>query len=393
VNAPTLVFSYIKQKPLTWCFHALTLALGVAVVTGVLLVQRALDERFNRDIGGIDLVVGAKGSPLQLILSCLFQIDQPTGNITLQQADRLAHSPFVRLAAPVSIGDNVRGVRIVGTTNVYPALYGATVAQGRWWKRPMEAVAGSAAFHRLGLRIGQTFVGEHGLSAGGEEHRKTPYRLVGVLTETGTVADQLVLTDPASVWRVHADETDPSRPKEVTALLVRYRSTMGAVMMPQWVRAMPDLQAAVPAIELARLNRLFGSGGQILRAFGIGLLAIAAFGFFLTMFGAVNERQRDLALLRTLGARPVRLAALICSEGLLLGLLSGIVGVCLARGAISLISVMLSQTGGPVLELPELGYIEIAALGGALAIALSASALPCVLAYRVEPAKVLKESA
>jgi putative ABC transport system permease protein len=391
MNMATLIFSYIRRRPLTWSFHLLTLALGVGVVASLLLLQQSMDDRFNRDIGQVNLVVGAKGSPLQLILSSLFQIDTPAGNITLAQANQLAHNPLVALSAPVSIGDNVRGMRIVGTSPDYAKLYGATLARGRW-AGPMEAVLGDQAFRQLGLKIGQTFVGEHGLAPGGERHAKTPYRVVGVLKPTGAVIDRLVLADTASVWRVHADETDPSKPLEVTSLLVHYRSAMGAVVMPQLVRAMPDLQAAVPAIELARLNRLLGAGAEILRAFGVGLLAISALGFFLAMFGAVNQRQRELALLRTLGARPALLVGLVAGEGLLLGALSGVAGVGLARFAVTATAAALARHGGPALVPPRAGMLEVVAIAGALAIALAASILPSFIAYRVDPARALKSA-
>src|SRR5262249_56706896 len=116
MNLAKLVFAFIARKPLTWAFHVITLALGVGVVVAVVLLSQALDNRFNRDIAGVDLVVGAKGSPLQLIMSALFEIDIPTGNIPLSTAETLEHNPLVRQAAPVSLGDSVGGLRIVGTT-------------------------------------------------------------------------------------------------------------------------------------------------------------------------------------------------------------------------------------------------------------------------------------
>jgi putative ABC transport system permease protein len=165
---------------------------------------------------------------------------------------------------------------------------------------------------------------------------------------------------------------------------------MGAVVMPPLVRATPDLQAAAPAIELARLNRLLGGGAEVLRAFGAGLLALSTLGFFLAMFGAVNQRQRELALLRTLGARPSLLVGLVAGEGLLLGGFSGVVGVVLARLAIAITATLLASKGGPDLVPPPFGPLELAAVAGALAIALAASILPGVIAYRVDPARVLK---
>src|SRR5262249_40438933 len=144
------------------------------------LLSQALDNRFSRDLAGVDLVVGAKGSPLQLIMSAMFEIDIPTGNIPLDAAERLEHNPLIRTAAPVSLGDNVQGLRIVGTTPAYASLYRASLAQGRFWTEPLEVVLGAEAARALHKSIGDTFVGQHGLAVGGEMHSQFPYRVVGI---------------------------------------------------------------------------------------------------------------------------------------------------------------------------------------------------------------------
>ncbi|MDB5429602.1 MAG: ABC-type transport system permease component [Caulobacter sp.] len=403
MNPLKLIAAFIGRKPLTWSFHVLTLALGVGVVTSLLLLDRALEDRFTKDLGGVDLVVGAKGSPLQLILSSLFEIDVPTGNIKLSTAQMLAANHMVKASAPVSLGDNVRTVRIVGTTPAYADLYDARLESGRWWDQPMQVVLGAQAARQLGMTVGSTFVGQHGLSPGGEFHSQFPYRVVGVLKPTGAVIDRLALTDTASVWRVHeheaaeeAQEQGVAKPgagagdREVTALLIRFRSPMGALMMPRLVRATPDLQAAVPAIEVARLTQLLGAGSQVLRGFGIGLLALSALGFFVALFAAVNQRQRELALLRTLGARPRLLLGLVAGEGLFLGLLGGVLGIALGRAAAVFAAHVTSGSGGPPLTPPPIGALELYALAAALAVALIASLLPGLVAYRLDPAQSLK---
>ena len=140
MNRFKLVWAFISRKPLTWAFHALALALGVAVVTALLLVQEGLQSRFKRDLADIDLVIGAKGSPLQLVLSSVFALDVPTGNIPLSEAERFSNHPLVKRAVPVSLGDNAMGFRIVGTSRIYADIYGGTLAVGAWWTGPMGAV-------------------------------------------------------------------------------------------------------------------------------------------------------------------------------------------------------------------------------------------------------------
>ncbi len=409
MNAFKLVGAFIRRKPLTWGFHALTLALGVAVLTAILALNSALSGRFQRDLAGVDLVVGAKGSPLQLIMSSVFQLDQPTGNIPLSTLPLLQQNMMVRRVVPVSLGDNVGGFRIVGTSTGYPELYGAHLAQGRLWTAPMEAVVGSEAERTLHYRVGQSFVGDHGLSPGGEAHKDSPYVVVGVLRPTGTVIDRVVLTDTASVWRVHhhedvehAEALAAGRPidpadvdkspggREITALLVSYRSAMGALMLPRYVSSLPNLQAASPAVETAHLTTLLGTGAEVLRAFGVGLLALSALGFFVALFSAVSQRRRELALLRTLGAAPRLLFALVALEGLALGLVGGVAGLALGRAAAALAAQSAARGGGPALPLPPLGAPEALILVGAAVLSLAASVAPGLIAYRTRPASVLQ---
>jgi putative ABC transport system permease protein len=389
VSLARLIAAFIARRPLTWAFHALTLALGVAVVVSLALVDRSVQDRFRRDLAGVDLVIGAKGAPTQLILSALFQTDVPTGNIPLAAYESLAADPMVRTAVPVSLGDSVRGARIVGTTLAYAELYGAELGQGRWWGRPMEAVLGAQAAEALGAGLGGRIAGQHGLT-GGEAHGQ-PYTVVGVLKPTGAVIDRLVLTDTASVWAVHDDHgNSEAASREVTAVLVRYRSPMAAVMLPTRIAAQPDLQAASPALEVARLTRLLGAGAEVLRTLGFALLALAALGFFIALFGAVNQRQRELALLRVLGARPSLLFRAIALEALALGLVGGAAGLALGRGAAAAAAQATARGGGPALVSPPLGMVDAAALFGAAALSLAAASIPAYIAGRLRPPEALK---
>ncbi len=408
MNTFKLVFAFIRRRPLTWSFHALTLVLGISVLTAVLALNDGLSHRFRRDLADIDLVVGAKGSPLQLIMSSVFQLDQPTGNVPLETLGTLQQNGMVRRVVPLSLGDNVAGFRIVGTTPAYGGIYDARFAQGGWWPGPMGAVIGATAERSLKLHVGDSFVGDHGLAPGGETHKDTPYRVTGILRPTGAVIDRLVLTDTASVWKVHEHENaehaqalaagralDPhdidKSPSglEVTALLVSYRSAMGALMLPRYVNAMPNLQSASPAVETAHLSTLLGTGAEVLRSFGVGLLVLSGLGFFVALFAAVSERRRELALLRALGAGPSRLFALVALEGLALGAVGGLLGVGVGRLSAALAVKATAGTGGPSIPVPPLGAGDAAIVVGAILLSLLAAIVPGLIAYRTRPAAVL----
>ena len=205
MNVPQLAWQYLWARPLTTSLNLLLLTLGLAAMAFVLIAQDQLDKAFERDLKGIDAVVGAKGSPMQLILSGVFHVDAPTGNIPLDDWKALQAHPQVAQAIPLSMGDNLQGFRIIGTTTDYPAHYGATLAQGQWWTQPMEAVMGAQAARVTGLATGQSFVGAHGLGNGGAVHGDSRYAITGVLAPCACVLDRLVLTATESVWQVHDD--------------------------------------------------------------------------------------------------------------------------------------------------------------------------------------------
>jgi putative ABC transport system permease protein len=401
-----LVIAFIRRRPFSWALHVVTLAIGLTVVLALVQVERAAQARLTRDLAGVDLVVGAKGNPLQLVLSAVLQADAPTGNIPLAEAEKIARSPLVKLAVPVSMGDSYRGARIVGTTPDYLRLYGGKLAGGRTWAGPMEAVVGSDVARRLNLRIGKTFIGSHGLIDSGQQHDHAPYKVVGVLAPTGSVADRLILVDLASVWAVHG-ESEPAADdhnhhhhdaeqaaaladRQMTALLIQYRSPMAAVTLPARVRATPDLQAAAPPVEMARLLSLLGPGLSLLRALGAVLLGLAAAGFLIGLIGAVGQRRRDIALLRALGMAPGRVFLLLTTEALLLGLAGGVLGVTGARLLVFLGAGLAAPSlGGAGLAQPPMGAAELLTIMAAVGLALAAAAAPAWIASRSDPAQNL----
>ena len=178
---------------------------------------------------------------MQLILAGVFHIDVPPGNIPLAEVQELARQPQVAKLIPLSLGDSFRGFRIVGTTADYLAHYRMTLAQGQTWARPMEAVLGAQVAQATGIKPGDSFIGSHGLGAGGHEHGDDPYRVTGVLAPCGCVVDRLILTATESVWQVHektmaADEEDRKAleaEREVTIALITYKSPLAAASFPR----------------------------------------------------------------------------------------------------------------------------------------------------------------
>ncbi len=391
-----LAWRYLWASPLTTALNLLLLTLGLAAVTFVLRASAQVEAGLKRDLAGIDLVVGAKGSPMQIMLAGVFHLDAPTGNIPLLTLDKLQRQPLVAQAIPLSLGDSFRGYRIAGTTPDYLALYGAGLAQGTIWNQPMQAVLGAEVARTSGLKPGDHFAGSHGLAEGGGAHGEHQFEVVGVLAPSGTVLDRLVLADLASVWEVHGDHAAPAgqapadEARDTTLILVRYRSPLAAAMLPRWVNAQEGLQSAAPALETARLMRLVGAGTEVLKGFGVVLLAAAGLSVWVALLHAVRARQGDLAMLRMLGAPAHRVAALIGLEALLLAALASLLGLVVGHGLVAVLERLLAERQS--LRLGPLGWSEaewlVPSLAGGLAVL--AAAWPAWRAYRLDVTQLLQ---
>ncbi|MDD9960585.1 MAG: ABC transporter permease [Gammaproteobacteria bacterium] len=427
-----LAFANLGLSPLTSAVNVVLMGLGTASIVLLLLAGAQLSETLSRDARGVDLVLGAKGSPVQLVLAAVYHADVPPGNIQRREAERWVSDPRVAAAVPLSLGDSYRGFRIVGTNEAYAGLYGASLAAGSFWSDPMEAVAGSAAARSAGLGVGARFAGAHGLVDGGHSHESRPYRVVGVLGPTGTVIDRLILTSLESVWALHnQDEPQPDdrhpEPEdvhfedhdsaaerehdheeddephghpaqghsdadgEITAMLIRYQSPLAATTLPREVNAGGTLQAASPAMEISRILQLVGIGLDGLTAFSWVLILTAALSVFAALYGSLRARRGDLAMLRCLGATRWELLWAMLLEGLLLSMFGVALGFLAGHGAMELLGGWLESTRGVALTGWTWIPSETVLLFGLFGVGVLAAALPAVQAYRTDVARTLAE--
>jgi putative ABC transport system permease protein len=367
-----LLLAYLVDRPGLTLFNVLLTALSVALVVVAVQLQAQTEDRLRADAAGIDLVLGAKGSPLQIVLASVYHLDVPPGNIKLADAEEVLADPRVKQGIPLSLGDSYRGARIVGTTTGLIEHYGGALAAGALWQKPLEAVLGADVAQRTGLTIGSTFAGTHGLSEGGSAHGDHPYRVVGILKPSQTALDRLILTDLESVWKVHdhgdheghdhdakassqgknAAATSASTPakdsatadahaghdhdhahgdeREITAMLLTYASPLAAASLPREINAKPGLVAASPALETGRLMALIGGATQALWMFAVILVLAAAASIFLAINAAFTARRYDLAVIRMMGAKRGELLLLTVMEGVVLAGAGAILGMAMA---------------------------------------------------------------
>lgn len=479
-----LTLAYLRDRALTTALNVTLLALATATLVILLLFSAQLGERLSRDSAGIDLVVGAKGSPLQLILSSLYQIDAPTGNIPVEAKEMLERQPFVATVIPLAMGDNFRGFRIVGAEPSYLDLYDAGIAAGRMFDRPSEVVIGADVARKLDMKLGQRFVGSHGLGEAGAGHDHAPFIVVGVMARTRTVVDRLIVTAIESVWDAHGvhyddhhheddvedgahdhddahdvhreydreqhreqhdehgrrhaeeehahdghhhdeegrhDEThdhdeaeshghaedgaehdhegSPGHPgeetelkPEVSALLIKYRNAaLGATRAPRMINRQTDFQAAVPAVETARLLSLLGVGIDGVRLFAWLLALTGGLAIFIALLNAAAAREGDLALLRVMGASKGVVFITIMLEGLITAAAGGVLGVVVGHLALGLASAQFDQLAdlgvSPWRILPGEVFLLLAVLG----IGAVAAIVPAVRVFRSDLAHTLAQ--
>ncbi|MCE7992216.1 MAG: ABC transporter permease [Roseivirga sp.] len=412
MNLFSLSWNYIRSKPLNTVLNILLMSLGIAIILVLLLLNSQLEENLGKNKRGVDLVVGAKGSPLQLILANVYHIDFPTGNIKLTEAKALTRNRLIKSAIPLALGDNYRSFRIVGTNHDYVKLYQGEVDQGALWKNNLEVTVGANVAKRLGLKVGDDFFGAHGMSVSDLEHDEARYEVVGVLAAGNSVLDNLILTNIESVWKVHAHEEeeehgheedpvlgsayetgfpDGDEDAEITSMLIQFRSAMGAVQLPRMINANTNMQAASPAFETQRLFSLLGIGVNMIRSFAYIIIVIAGLSIFISLYNALKDRKYDLAIMRSLGASRSKLFVHVIIEGVIITLLGGLFGFVLGHALVEILAGYYEKSE----EVGITGLVfvnqELIVLLLSIGVGVLSALLPAFNAYRTDISKVLAQ--
>jgi len=399
-----LAFSYLRRRWGQALLAVMVGALGMAAVVTVLVGFDALPRAARQAWGGVDLVVGPKGSALDLVFCCALHVGEPRGLVSVEAATRAVHTPMIRAAAPIALGDNVDGWRIVGTIPLLLDIYHARFASGGIWSDKLQAVAGATAARELRIQLGDSFIGAHGLADSDEKHDKFPYKLVGILEPTGSVLDRLVLTDIETVRYVHLEQAKVEKaergsseedetahgPDAASAVVASFRVPTGALLVQRQIDAQDGLTAANPSFEIARLLSYARPLTVAVTGFGLLLMGIAAAAATLGLLAIMSARTRDLALLRALGASRAGLATVALCEAAMIASAAFALGVLLAAGLLALArDVLLVRTG--LLLQPELDAGQISLLlGGTVLATLLAAAIPALRAMRTEIEELLQ---
>jgi len=435
MNLLKLSWKNLTYKPLNMILSLILFALGTGLVALLLLLNTQLQKQFEQNLAEVDLVIGAKGSPLQLILSSMYHIDTPTGNISVKEARPFLNPkhPLIKQAVPLSMGDSYQGYRIIGTTYEILEFYKASIGEGKLWEKTFEVTLGAKIAEDLNLKLGDSFKSSHGFVIDDNltHEDASSFVVVGILKSTGSVIDQLILTDTRSIWEVHdhgghehseeassenhnhdhahdehghhhdhaAPTPEPKKSfleepdQQITSLLLRFKNRgYQSLNMQRNINENTDLQAATPAIEINRLYSMMGVGTDTLEVLALVIVLVSALSVFIALFSSLKERKYELALMRVSGASRGTLFTLLILEGILLAILGCLLGLLLSHGAMSLLSGYLEES----YRYPFTGWMflkeEVWLIVGALIIGFVAALIPAIQASRTDISETLTSS-
>ena len=408
MNIFKLSFKNIFHKPVGTILSIVLLTLAVGIISILIHVNASIENQMNNNLKGIDMVVGAKGSPLQLILSSVYHVDSPTGNISLADANSITRNRMVKNSTKLSFGDNYKGFKIVGTEKNFLELYKCDVEDGRIWKKSLEAVVGNKVAEILELKIGDEFTSSHGLGDYGESHEDSVFKVVGILETSNSVADQLILTSLESVWDIHKEhnhdhdeEYDHDHDEEhdhgedsneITSILVKFDSPMNIISFPRYINEETNMQAAVPSYEISRLFKIFGIGFETLTYLAYLIMFVSGLSLFLNLLNSLKERKYEMALIRTIGGTKVQTSLMLFYESIILCIIGFIGGIILSRAGILVISNLLEESLNYSISIPVLlSNQEILLLIFSISIGILACVIPAVNVYNMNISKTLSD--
>lgn len=396
-NTISLVFKSLINRRATAALTVASIAVSAGLLSVVDRVRTDAQTSFANTISGADLIIGARSGDLNLLLYSVFRIGNPTSNITWNSYRKIGARPEVDWTIPISLGDAHRGYRVMGTDAGYFDHYRYAdrrpleFAKGRPFQSPTETVIGAEVAARLGYDVGREIVVSHGLAdTSFLTHDGDPFAVTGILAPTGTPVDRTVHISLSGMDLIHSSGAGRSamraasyEPEEITAFLVGLKSKTSIFALQRHVNELQDepMTAVIPGVALQQLWGLIRVAEYAL--FGVSAMVVLAsvLGLLSTLLVSLNERRREMSVLRSVGARPGHIFALLLSEAAMLALLGALSGLLLLQlGILGIRQYALSEFG---IQLSAgLRAFDLFVLAGILVIAVLVSIIPAWRAYR-----------
>lgn len=459
-----IVLGFIRQRLFAAVLTASSVAVGVALVAAILALRLESERAFSQKDTGFEVIVGAKGSPLQLVLNTMYHLGSPNGNVPLAVYEQLRTDKRVTAMLPMVFGDNVGGYKVIGTTPEfftefrYRKNVGVQVAQGKPFEKNYQVVIGTEVAQRLALRVGDSVTIRHGLAEtteGAHDHGKMP--VVGILAPTQTAIDKGVYSTMYTVWDIHYHEYEeaqeeaeeaaakargeavpehkhehhdhdgkhehhdhdkdhdhkhdhdgkhehhdhdeehehehnhkiPAEWTTVTAMAVKLKSPIFYESFIRSVNEGTAAQAAMPIREIMALFQIVGNVNGVLLGISYLVILIGIFSILVSLYITLNERRREIAILRSLGARRQTIFLLILSESVMIAFAGAIVGIGLSQFGLFLAQDRLKASIGGNLTFAPFYTFDVWLLAGVVGLSALVALLPAIKAYRTDVAQNL----
>lgn len=400
----------ILSKKLRNFLTIFSILVSVMLIISVQNLTTQLKSNVIENAGAYDILVGAPGSSIQLVLNTIFYYDAPIANINIEYYESLQKDSRVANVVPIGMGDNYNGYKIIGTSNdFFTDKY--KLKSGELFKNNGEAVIGSTVAKIMGLKVGDKFSGMHGLTEeGGHAHADFQYTVVGVLEQTKTPSDTVIYTDIESLWTVHGLEHNEHNENDdmemddehnesmhgnssenlITALLVKTTSLSNQVMVTNDLNKNNDIQAINPAATLRKLLVMLNAGEIVVTLVAYVSIFLSIIVLFTTMLSASIERRKDISILRALGANRKTVFKTILLETLIIAIIGAVLGFIVAHIAIGILGNYTAVNYGINISGFSVQIAEVFVLLGAVVLSIVAGMIPAVMVYKTDATKYLK---
>lgn len=406
-----LMLKAIWNRRMSVALAIITLSLSVALFLSVTRVQQAARDGFERSIAGVDLIVGARGSDIQILLYSVFRLGDATRDFRWSSYQEVQQNPQVAWTVPIALGDSHKGFRVAGTTNDYFKYikYGdkrsLAFAEGGQMSDLFDVVLGAKVAQELGYKLGSRIVVAHGTVSTGRNamHDDLPFVVSGILEPTGTAMDETLFISMEAVTAIHVGwesgrklgESNADRlratyaagnldPGQLTAAFVGLKSKLRLFRVQKSIQEYPNeaLSAVLPGIALSRLWSIVGSAEQALRLVTGLIVIVAIMGMIAATVASLSERRREMAIFRSLGATPLVISSLLLVEAGLIAFSGCVVGLAVTQILAWLAADLAQARFGLQLSAMGLSWTDLAAMGGIILAALCAALIPAWLSYR-----------
>jgi putative ABC transport system permease protein len=426
-----IAYRSIQFRSVSSILTAFSMSLGAALVVTVIVIHGVLSDSFNKSAQGYDLIVAGKGSPLDVVLSTVFYLREPVGEVPesyLKMFQRGQYAHLIEEVIPVTIGHHYKGVPLIGTEPTFftklkymgDQSYKFAAGENIKYDAPFSAVIGSRASKRTGLRVGDSFTPEVAQDADCGHHE--PFTITGVLAPTGTPNDSAIFVNIEGFYDMHSHDHDPTNDDELrrySAILLMTKKhivkpagtavdpnapdfnpaamldersyvNIDAMKLPGVLEKTPDVQAVSPIREIEQLlSKIIGNIQMVLLLLAVLVILVAGIGMMVSIYNSMSERRQEIALMRALGARRLTVMVIILLESILLSLGGGILGVLFGHLLIGGIGPLISEYTGIIIKAWDFQLMELILIPGLILLASVVGFLPAAVAYKQDVATSL----